>query len=89
MLRTWDNLNKHFKSHKKGNWFYCDFCSYKNNDKCSTESHMYTHVKGNEQYVCTKYTKRFRFSTQFKWYNEQGCKVLVAKAQWSLTYHVL
>ena len=45
---------------------------------------MYTHVKGNEQYVCIKSTKRFRFDSQIKWLKENGCEVLVSKPQWSL-----
>ena len=34
------DLNQHVKQHKRGVWYYCDFCGYKNKDKQNTDSHQ-------------------------------------------------
>ena len=34
------DLNRHVRQHRRGNWFYCDFCDYKNKDKRNTDSHQ-------------------------------------------------
>ena len=39
------DLNCHIKTHTKGSWYHCDKCSYKNKDKCNTNSHKRTHDK--------------------------------------------
>ena len=63
-------------SHTKGGWYHCDFCDYKNKDKRNTDSHMRIHNTDEEDkpYECDKCGKGMRFSTQFKWHKEQGCK---------------
>ena len=37
------DLNRHIGTHTKGSWYHCDKCSYKNKDKCNTDSHKKTH----------------------------------------------
>ena len=65
-------------SHKKGGWYHCNYCDYKNKDKRNTDSHMQIHSTDEEDkwYECDKCGKRMRFSTQFKWHKEQGCNAL-------------
>ena len=73
----WD-LNHHMNSHKKGGWYHCNYCDYKNKDKRNTDSHMHIHSTDEEDkwYECDKCGKHMRFSTQFKWHKEQGCNAL-------------
>ena len=53
------DLNHHKKTHKKGGWFMCDFCTYRNKDKRNTASHMRTHQKDEEApYECDKCHKK-------------------------------
>ena len=35
------DVNQHVKTHKKGGWFECKFCDYRNKDKRNTDSHAY------------------------------------------------
>ena len=70
------DLNHHIRTHTKGSWYHCDKCSYKNKDKCNTNSHKRTHNKEEDgRYTCGKCGKKMHFSTQFKRHREQGCKV--------------
>ena len=66
------DLNRHVSTHNATHVYYCDFCTYSNVDKRNTESHMRTHVVGNERYSCPLCGKKFRFSTQ-----NSGTNVLV------------
>ena len=38
------DLNRHIRTHKKGAWYCCLHCDYKNKDKRNTASHMHTHT---------------------------------------------
>ena len=70
------DLNRHIRTHKKGGWHYCQYCTYKNKDKRNTDSHTRTHQSEEEGvYECDKCHKIMRFSTQFKCHRETGCKV--------------
>ena len=44
--------NRHVHQHKKGAWFHCDFCDYKNKDKRNTDLHIRTHIILDEKYSC-------------------------------------
>ena len=73
--RTFKNLgdlNRHVNQHN-GIWYTCDFCTYRNKDKRNTSSHMKTHVEGNEAYGCQKCGKCFRFNTQYRRHQKDGC----------------
>ena len=71
------DLHRHVKTHKKGGWHYCQYCTYKNKDKHNTDSHMHTHQKEEEgTHECEKCHKIMRFSTQYKCHRETGCKVV-------------
>ena len=71
------DLNRHIQTHKKGGWYYCEFCDYKNKDKRNTDSHICTHQdKDQGTIVCDKCHKIMRFSTQYKRHRETGCKVV-------------
>ena len=53
------DLSRHPKTHKKGGWFQCNYCSYKNKYKRSTKSHIRTHKEEDEEhYECEKCHKR-------------------------------
>ena len=67
------DLNRHVKQHRCGNWFYCDFCDYKNKDKRNMDSHQRVHVVGDEKYSCNTCKDRFRFSTQRLRHLKKGC----------------
>ena len=67
------DLNRHVKQHRRGNWFYCDFCDYKNKDKRNTDSHQRIHVVRDEKYSCDTCKERFRFSTQRLRHLKKGC----------------
>ena len=67
------DLNRHVRQHKQGNWFYCDFCEYKNKDKRNTDSHQRVHVVEDEKYSCERCKERFRFSTQKLRHLKKGC----------------
>ena len=47
IFKNLGNLNRHVGQHD-GVWYTCDFCTYCNKDKHNTNSHMRTHVEGNE-----------------------------------------
>ena len=66
------DLNRHVNQHN-GIWYTCDFCTYHNKDKRNTNSRMKTHVQGNEAYGCQKCGKRFRFNTQYRRHQKDGC----------------
>ena len=55
------DLNRHLRTHKKGIWFRCDFCEYKNKDKRNTSSHMKTHLKKAKNLVSAKIVKSICF----------------------------
>ena len=66
------DLNRHVSQHD-GVWYTCNFCTYCNKDKRNTNSHMRTHVEGNELYGCQHCGKCFRFSTQYRRHKNSGC----------------
>ena len=68
------DLNRHIGQHD-GVWFTCDFCTYCNKDKQNMNSHMKTHVEGNELYGCQHCGKHFRFSMQYR-------RVVVHSLRW-------
>ena len=67
------DLIRHVRQHKRGNWFYCDFCDYKNKDKRNTDSHQRVHGVGDEKYSCERCKERFRFSAQRLRHLKKGC----------------
>ena len=69
------DLNRHVSTHNATLLYYCDFCTYNNVDKRNTESHMRTHIKGNERYSCPLCGKKFRFSTQKLRHKHDGCNI--------------
>ena len=70
------DLNRHIDTHKKGIWYRCQYCTYKNKDKRNTDSHMRTHQKEEEGiYECDKCHKIMRFNTQYRRHRETGCIV--------------
>ena len=70
------DLNRHVNQHT-GIWHYCDFCTYKNKDNRNTESHQRTHVSGNEKYICTCCSMKFKFNTQYRRHIASGCELPV------------
>ena len=74
------HLNRHIKQHKQGAWYYCDFCDYKNKDKCNRDSHQWIHVVGDEKYNCQICKEHFRFSTQWLRHIKKGCVPLPRSA---------
>ena len=69
------DLNRHVSTHNATILYYCDFCTYSNVDKRITESHMHTHIKGNEWYSCPLCGKTFHFSTQKLRHKRDGCNI--------------
>ena len=70
------DVNRHVKTHKKGGWFKCNYCDYRNKDKCNTTSHMRTHQSAKDsRYECDKCHKRMRFSTQYIRHCKMCCTV--------------
>ena len=67
------DLNRHVKQHRRGNWFYCDFCDYKNKDKRNIDSHQRVHVVAEKKYSCDTCKERFMFSTQRLRHLKKGC----------------
>ena len=65
------DLNRHISQHDRV-WYTCDFCTYHNKDKRNTNSHMWTHVEGNELYGCQHCGKRFHFSMQYRRHQKSG-----------------
>ena len=91
-FRNVGDLNRHVKQHKWGAWFYCDFCNYKNKDKCNKDSHQRIHVVGDEKYSCQICKDHFRFSTQWLRHLKKGCVPLPGLASsklWLNLYHVI
>ena len=78
------DLNRHVRQHRHGNWFYCDFCDYKNKDKRNMDSHQRIHVVGDEKYSCNMCKERFRFSIQRLRHLKKGC--VPRQGSSSLTY---
>ena len=74
-FKTIGDLNRHVKQHNAVVLYQCDFCTYENVDKRNTESHMRTHIEGNERYSCKLCGKRFRFSTQKLRHKRDGCNL--------------
>ena len=70
------DVNWHVNTHKKGGWFKCDYCDYRNKDKRNTNSHMQTpqSVK-DSRYECDKCHKKMRFSTQYIRHHKTCCTV--------------
>ena len=66
------DLNRHVSQHDSV-WYTCDFCTYHNKDKRNTNSHMRTHVEGNELYGCQHCGKHFCFSMQYRRHKNSGC----------------
>ena len=60
-FKSTGDLNRHVRTHNAIILYHCDFCTYSNVDKRNTESHMRTHIKGNERYSCPLCGKKFRF----------------------------
>ena len=70
------DVNRHVKTHKKGGWFKCNYCDYRNKDKRNTNSHMRTHQSVKDsRYECDKCHKRMRFSTQYIRHRKTCCTV--------------
>ena len=70
------DVNRHVKTHKKGGWFKCNYCDYRNKDKQNTNSHMRTHQSVKDsRYECDKCHKRMRFSTQYIRHRKMCCTV--------------
>ena len=69
------DLNRHVKQHNAIVLYHCDFCTYNNVDKRNTESHMRTHMEGNERYSCQLCGKKFQFSTQKLRHKRDGCNL--------------
>ena len=69
------DVNRHVLTHNKAIYYYCDYCTYKNLDKRYTESHMRVHVVENECYVCNSCEKPFRFNTQYRRHQHDGCNL--------------
>ena len=74
-FKSMGDLNRHVNQHNAIVLCHCDFCTYSNVDKRNTESHMRTHVKGNEWYSCHLCGKKFQFSTQKLRHKRDGCNV--------------
>ena len=66
------DLNRHISQHDRV-WYTCDYCPYHNKDIRNTNSHMRTHVEGNELYGCQHCGKRFCFSMQSRRHQKGGC----------------
>ena len=72
MFKNLGDLNRHVSQHD-GVWYTCDFCTYHNKDKRNMNSHMQTHVEGNELYRCQHHVKHFHFSMQYRRHKNSGC----------------